>query len=385
MTKWVVLFLMEWVKSFNFAGNAVSSSENRGNTKTSGSVDKYLATAGDDKRLEKYAREKLGPNASQEEVDDYVHSQKEIFNEDKSKLNPQEDAAMITSDMQAKKQYDEKNKLKTPEAKQGNPGHDNLIPDDSPFNFVDNAIDSTLDFASEWAAPVVGGVATAGLFYMAGERVAKAGKGTANGLKKATDKVRGIRNETTDNTKNGTNEHTTTQNNDSTGKSTSTHVKTSSLDIKNYTKDYVQSQESFNKESKNLNSLEKQKQKMMDDGKDTTAIDEKISDSKAKVNGFETEMRDANSNLKLSQQMAAKESGIPFKSDNGVPKTHEQLSQEFKEIGSQKKKIVTQYNSGKMPTPTMMSKASDFAEKALKTGGRVLEAATVLKKWNQGE
>lgn len=77
--------------------------------------------------------------------------------------------------------------------------------------------------------------------------------------------------------------------------------------IKDYTEDYQKSQESRNKEIQNASSLKSQRSKLASQGKDTSAIDEKIADSYERAKEHQGDMDIADRNIKAEKYMASKD------------------------------------------------------------------------------
>ncbi|MDD3443062.1 MAG: hypothetical protein PHW89_07355 [Sulfurimonas denitrificans] len=76
--------------------------------------------------------------------------------------------------------------------------------------------------------------------------------------------------------------------------------------IKNYTEDYQKSQESRDKEIQNASNLKKQRNKLFEQGKDTSALDDKISDSYERAKGHQENMDKADRNIKAEKYIASK-------------------------------------------------------------------------------
>ncbi|ABB43830.1 hypothetical protein Suden_0551 [Sulfurimonas denitrificans DSM 1251] len=76
--------------------------------------------------------------------------------------------------------------------------------------------------------------------------------------------------------------------------------------IKDYTEDYQKSQESRDKEIQNASNLKKQRNKLFEQGKDTSALDDKISDSYERAKGHQENMDKADRNIKAEKYIASK-------------------------------------------------------------------------------
>jgi len=82
------------------------------------------------------------------------------------------------------------------------------------------------------------------------------------------------------------------------------HGNTSSSNINNYTKEWGNSKAAMEKEMDNLENMQTQRENLASQGRDTTALDNKIEDSKGKIDNYRADMETANKNIKAEKALA---------------------------------------------------------------------------------
>ena len=82
------------------------------------------------------------------------------------------------------------------------------------------------------------------------------------------------------------------------------HGNTSSSNIANYTKEWGNSKVAMEKEMNNLENMQTQRENLVFKGKDTTVLDNKIEDSKGKIDSYRADMETANKNIKAEKALA---------------------------------------------------------------------------------
>jgi hypothetical protein len=106
------------------------------------------------------------------------------------------------------------------------------------------------------------------------------------------------------------------QNNESANSIKDQHSNSSS-NIKNYSEEYGQSKEAFEKESRNLENLQHQRDAAIAKGRDTSVIDNKIEDASKRADMYRENMSTADRNIKAEKYLGSKAPGTVAESGFG--------------------------------------------------------------------